>query len=77
MVRRAHASSSFKKMKQQYEPGQMGGNPGHFRKGGVGDWRSHFNRRQSEKFDATHTSKLAGAPELRAKYDFGPKGMAW
>ena len=41
LVKRAHASSSFKTMKQQYSQTVFG--TGHFRKGDIGDWRNYFS----------------------------------
>ena len=84
LVKRAHESSSFKKMKAQYSNTRFGAkkggmpNSGHFRKGGVGDWRNHFNRGESDRFDALQQEKLGRKhPDLVAMYDFGVDGQAW
>lgn len=44
------------------------GEESHFRKGVVGDWRSHFTPAQNKQFDALFAVKMAGA-DLR--FDFG------
>ena len=71
LVRRAHASSSFTKMKRQYSTTVFG--TGHFRKGDIGDWRNYFSRKESARFDALHAAHFAECPELLAKYYFGPE----
>lgn len=47
---------------------QRKGVPGHFRKGGVGDWRNHFTPEQNEIYDALYLKKMSGS---RLHFDFG------
>lgn len=47
---------------------QRKGVPGHFRKGGVGDWRNHFTPEQNEVYNALYLKKMSGSD---LHFDFG------
>ena len=40
---------------------QRAGEPSHFRKGEIGDWRNHFTAEQSERMDQLYNEKYVGA----------------
>jgi hypothetical protein len=69
LIARAHESSSFGKMKANYANTRFG--TGHFRKGGIGDWRNYFTAEESARFDALHEMHFSEYPALMEKFYFG------
>jgi len=73
LIDRVIERSSFRNMAANKQTNlnwvpQRQGVPGHFRKGGVGDWRNHFTAEQNKMYDALYLKKMAGSG---LRFDFG------